>query len=124
VLSELRALGPRRVLTLFGCGGDRDKGKRPLMGAAAAAGSDLVVVTSDNPRSEDPRAILADILPGVGAAPHLVVEDRREAIAAILARAEPGDIVLLAGKGHEATQTLGAEVLPFSDADVAAEVLA
>lgn len=124
VLSELRALGPRRVLTLFGCGGDRDKGKRPLMGAAAAAGSDFVVVTSDNPRSEDPRAIVADILPGVGAAPHLVIEDRRQAIAAILARAEPGDIVLLAGKGHEATQTLGADVLPFSDADVAAEVLA
>jgi UDP-N-acetylmuramoyl-L-alanyl-D-glutamate--2,6-diaminopimelate ligase len=124
VLRELRALAPRRIVTVFGCGGDRDRGKRPLMGAAAAAGSDLVVLTSDNPRSEDPEAILRDILPGVGSAPHLVVPDRREAIRAALAAAGPGDIVLLAGKGHEATQTVGERVLPFSDATVAAEELA
>jgi UDP-N-acetylmuramoyl-L-alanyl-D-glutamate--2,6-diaminopimelate ligase len=124
VLGELRMLGPKRILTVFGCGGDRDKGKRPLMGAAAAAGSDLVVLTSDNPRSEAPEAILRDILPGVGSAPHRVVPDRRDAIRLALAEAGPGDIVLLAGKGHEATQTIGDTVLPFSDAAVAAEELA
>jgi UDP-N-acetylmuramoyl-L-alanyl-D-glutamate--2,6-diaminopimelate ligase len=124
VLAELRLLGPRRILTVFGCGGDRDRGKRPLMGAAAAAGSDFVVVTSDNPRSEAPADIVADILPGIGSAPHTVVLDRREAIAQVLARAQPGDIVLLAGKGHEVTQTIGAEVLPFDDVLVASEVLA
>ncbi len=124
VLAELRLLGPRRILTVFGCGGDRDRGKRPLMGAAAAAGSDFVVVTSDNPRSEDPSAIVADIVPGLGSAPHAVVLDRRDAIAHALSLAQPGDIVLLAGKGHEATQTLGTQVLPFDDVQVASEVLA
>jgi UDP-N-acetylmuramoyl-L-alanyl-D-glutamate--2,6-diaminopimelate ligase len=83
-----------------------------------------VVLTSDNPRSEDPAAILRDILPGVGGAPHRVVPDRREAIRAAIAAAGPGDIVLLAGKGHEDTQTIGDAVLPFSDAAVAAEELA
>ena len=123
VLAELRLLGPRRILTVFGCGGDRDRGKRPLMGAAAAA-SDFIVVTSDNPRSEDPARIVADILPGIGSAPHAVVLDRRDAIAHAISLATPGDIVLLAGKGHEATQTIGARVFPFDDVQVASEVLA
>jgi UDP-N-acetylmuramoyl-L-alanyl-D-glutamate--2,6-diaminopimelate ligase len=124
VLGELRALGPARILTVFGCGGDRDRGKRPLMGRAAAAGSDLVFVTSDNPRSEDPAAIIADILHGVGDAACVVEPDRRAAIAAAVRAARPGDIVLLAGKGHETTQAIGTEMLPFDDAAVAAEVLA
>lgn len=124
VLGTLRTLAPARILTVFGCGGDRDRGKRPLMGAAAAEGSDLVVLTSDNPRSEDPAAILADVLPGVGTRAHHVEPDRRAAIAWALARAAPGDIVLIAGKGHEATQTIGAHVLPFDDRAVAAELLA
>lgn len=124
VLATLRTLTRGRILTVFGCGGDRDRGKRPLMGAAAAAGSDLVVVTSDNPRTEDPMAIIADILPGVGTAPCRVEPDRRAAIALALAEARPGDIVLLAGKGHERTQTVGTTALPFDDRAVAAELLA
>lgn len=123
VLGTLRGLGPRRIVTVFGCGGDRDPGKRPLMGRAAAAGSDLVVVTSDNPRSEPPEQIIADILPGVGAAPHLVEPDRHAAIALALAHAHPGDTVLIAGKGHETTQTVGAIVLPFDDRAVVRALL-
>ncbi len=124
VLATLRAVTTGRIVTVFGCGGDRDRGKRPLMGAVAAAGSDLVVLTSDNPRSEDPDGILADILPGVGAAPHHVEPDRRAAIAWALAHASAGDLVLIAGKGHERTQTIGSHVLPFDDRAVAAELLA
>lgn len=122
VLAELRRLGPPRILTVFGCGGDRDRGKRPLMGRAASQGSDLVFVTSDNPRSEDPLAILADILPGIEG-PHRVIPDRAEAIAAAIGEARPGDIVLIAGKGHETYQQLGSETIPFDDRLVAAEVL-
>ncbi|MES2638625.1 MAG: UDP-N-acetylmuramoyl-L-alanyl-D-glutamate--2,6-diaminopimelate ligase [Myxococcota bacterium] len=123
VLVALRALSPRRILTVFGCGGDRDRGKRPLMGRAAADGSDLVFVTSDNPRSEDPMAIIAAILPGIGDRPHVVQPDRRLAIATALEAARPGDIVLIAGKGHEATQETGAVTAPFDDAAVAADLL-
>lgn len=123
VLATLRRVAPRRILTVFGCGGDRDRGKRPLMGRAAAEGSDLVILTSDNPRSEDPQAILADILPGVGDAPHRVEPDRRAAIALALSLAEPGDVVLIAGKGHETTQTFADRVEPFDDRAVAAELL-
>ncbi|MDP2309245.1 MAG: UDP-N-acetylmuramoyl-L-alanyl-D-glutamate--2,6-diaminopimelate ligase [Pseudomonadota bacterium] len=123
VLAALRALSPRRILTVFGCGGDRDRGKRPLMGKAAADGSDLVFVTSDNPRSEDPLSIIAAILAGIGARPHVVEPDRRRAIAAALAEARPGDVVLLAGKGHEATQETAASAAPFDDAAVAADLL-
>jgi UDP-N-acetylmuramoyl-L-alanyl-D-glutamate--2,6-diaminopimelate ligase len=107
-----------RVLTLFGCGGDRDRGKRPRMGKAAGAGSDLCMLTSDNPRSEDPLAILDDVLPGLKEA------DRARAIRGLLAEAKPGDIVLIAGKGHEKTQTIGGEALPFDDVEVAAAALA
>jgi UDP-N-acetylmuramoyl-L-alanyl-D-glutamate--2,6-diaminopimelate ligase len=114
-----------RVLTVFGCGGDRDRAKRPLMGEAAGKGSDLVIVTSDNPRSEDPLAIIADAKPGIEktGTKFEVEPDRRKAIDLALHQAQPGDIVLLAGKGHEKTQTTREGVLPFDDVEVARELL-
>lgn len=114
-----------KVITLFGCGGDRDKTKRPLMGRAAGEGSDFVVLTSDNPRSEDPEAILADVLPGLRAtaAKYVTEVDRYRAIRLALEAARPGDIVLIAGKGHEKTQTLKNETTPFDDAEVATTVM-
>jgi UDP-N-acetylmuramoyl-L-alanyl-D-glutamate--2,6-diaminopimelate ligase len=114
-----------RVITLFGCGGDRDRSKRPLMGRAAGAGSDLVVLTSDNPRSEDPQAILDEVLPGLRQerAAVLVEPDREEAIHLAIGAAQRGDLVLLAGKGHEKTQTLRDRVIPFDDAAIAREIL-
>jgi UDP-N-acetylmuramoyl-L-alanyl-D-glutamate--2,6-diaminopimelate ligase len=114
-----------RVITLFGCGGDRDRSKRPLMGRAAAEGSEVVVLTSDNPRSEDPRAIIRDVLPGLAgsAAAYHVEPDRRRAIGLAISMARPGDLVLLAGKGHEKTQTIGATVLPFDDVVEARQAL-
>ena len=113
------------VITLFGCGGDRDRAKRPLMGEAAARGSDFVVLTSDNPRSEDPAAIIQDSLPGLlkTATRYDVEPDRRRAINLALHKAQPGDIVLIAGKGHEKTQTTREGVFPFDDAQVALELL-
>jgi UDP-N-acetylmuramoyl-L-alanyl-D-glutamate--2,6-diaminopimelate ligase len=114
-----------RVITLFGCGGDRDRAKRPKMGRAAGEGSDLVVLTSDNPRSEDPEAIVADALPGVTATgTEFVVEvDRARAIRRAVEAARPGDIVLLAGKGHEKEQVLRDGPIPFDDADAAAAAI-
>jgi UDP-N-acetylmuramoyl-L-alanyl-D-glutamate--2,6-diaminopimelate ligase len=118
-----------RVITVFGCGGDRDRTKRPKMGRAAAEGSDFVVVTSDNPRSEDPMAIIEESMAGVREAvgeikTHFTAEpDRRKAIALALAEAQPGDIVLIAGKGHERTQTTREGIFPFDDRVVAAEEL-
>jgi UDP-N-acetylmuramoyl-L-alanyl-D-glutamate--2,6-diaminopimelate ligase len=104
---------------LVGCGGDRDREKRPLMGAVAQSRSDLLVVTSDNPRSEEPQAIIDEILSGVSAAgsPVLSEVDRREAIRLVLSEAEAGDIVLIAGKGHEDYQLLAGETVYFSDAE-------
>jgi UDP-N-acetylmuramoyl-L-alanyl-D-glutamate--2,6-diaminopimelate ligase len=115
-----------RVLTVFGCGGDRDRTKRPRMGRAAAEASEIIVVTSDNPRSEDPRAIIDEILPGTTGAPATVeVElDRAKAIALAMTKAHPNDIVVIAGKGHEKTQTIGNQVLPFDDVAVARQALA
>lgn len=116
--------GDGRVLTVFGCGGDRDRTKRPLMGQVAERHADLVYVTSDNPRSEDPRSIIDQIVAGMdepGRA--LVCEDRRDAITAALAEARPDDVVLIAGKGHESTQTIGDKKFPFDDVTVAREVL-
>jgi UDP-N-acetylmuramoyl-L-alanyl-D-glutamate--2,6-diaminopimelate ligase len=117
--------GTARVLTLFGCGGDRDRAKRPLMGEAAGRGSDFVVLTSDNPRSEDPRAIINDALVGLqkSGAKYSVEPDRRKAIGLVIGEARPGDIVLLAGKGHEKVQVTRAGSHRFDDAQVAREVL-
>jgi UDP-N-acetylmuramoyl-L-alanyl-D-glutamate--2,6-diaminopimelate ligase len=115
-----------RVITLFGCGGDRDKTKRPKMGRAAAEGSDVVIVTSDNPRSEDPAAIANEALEGVlevGAAHVHVILDRAVAIERAIQEAELGDIVLIAGKGHEKTQTAHGVAVPFDDVAVAAAAL-
>jgi UDP-N-acetylmuramoyl-L-alanyl-D-glutamate--2,6-diaminopimelate ligase len=110
-----------RVLVVFGCGGDRDRDKRPAMGSVAAAGADLVIVTSDNPRHESPLAIIDDIVAGVPAQRrHAVVvdADRASAIDQAIAAAVPGDIVLIAGKGHESTQTIGDDAHPFDDREV------
>ncbi len=135
LLMAVRDLRPRRVVTVFGCGGDRDRGKRPRMGFAAATGSDIVIVTSDNPRSEDPMAIIEDILPGTrgsfGGDPCgqgyddrcLVIPDRKEAIRRALSLAGEGDCVVIAGKGHETYQILGERTLPFDDREVAREIL-
>lgn len=123
VLGTLRPLTPGRLSVVFGCGGDRDRGKRPLMGAAAERGADRVVLTSDNPRSEDPTVILQQIRAGMDG-PALVEPDRETAIRRAISAARPGDVVLIAGKGHEATQTIGAEVRDFHDPTVAARLLA
>ena len=114
-----------KVITLFGCGGDRDRAKRPLMGEAAGKGSDFVVLTSDNPRSEDPLAIMNDALVGLqkAGAKYTIEPDRRKAIAFALQQAAPGDIVLLAGKGHEKVQIAKDGTIPFDDVDVARESL-
>ena len=120
-----RNSGPARVITLFGCGGDRDRAKRPLMGEAAGRGSDYVVLTSDNPRSEDPAAIINDALVGLQktGAKYAVEVDRRKAIALAINEARPGDLVLLAGKGHEKVQVTREGTRPFDDVEVAREVL-
>ena len=116
VLTDLRKLGAGRVWCVFGCGGDRDKGKRPLMGAIAARLADEVIITSDNPRGEKPEDISRDIVsgiePGVTA---LQIADRAEAISYAINAAAAGDVVLVAGKGHELTQDIGGRLLPFSD---------
>jgi UDP-N-acetylmuramoyl-L-alanyl-D-glutamate--2,6-diaminopimelate ligase len=122
---ELVAPTSNRVITLFGCGGDRDRTKRPKMGRAAGEGSDLVLLTSDNPRTEDPEAILAEALTGVKetATECWVEPDRATAIARAIHAAKPGDIVLIAGKGHEKVQILKDGTIPFDDVEVAANVL-
>ena len=113
-----------RIWTIFGCGGDRDKGKRPLMAQMALKYSDQVIVTSDNPRTEDPQAIINDILTGVSDSNKArVVVDRKEAIRETLQKAQEGDVVLIAGKGHEDYQIIGTEKFPFSDVQVAEEAL-
>jgi UDP-N-acetylmuramoyl-L-alanyl-D-glutamate--2,6-diaminopimelate ligase len=122
VLRAARDLAAGRVLVVFGAGGDRDRGKRPLMGAVAAAGSDVAIVTSDNPRSEDPLAIIADIVQGTGTDVE-IDPDRRSAIERALGLAEPGDVVVIAGKGHEQGQDVGGTVQPFDDRTVAREAL-
>jgi UDP-N-acetylmuramoyl-L-alanyl-D-glutamate--2,6-diaminopimelate ligase len=131
VLTALRPLTQGRLLCVFGCGGDRDRGKRPRMAAAVDKLADLAFVTSDNPRSEDPHAIIDEILRGFrscsghgdsrrGGIQRIHVEvDRRRAIEAALSEARDGDTVLIAGKGHETYQLVGGEVLPFDDVEVA-----
>ena len=137
-LKALRALNFSRIITVFGCGGDRDRRKRPLMGQAAAGASTLLVVTSDNPRSEDPLTIIQEIETGLkamnfprlttaaakkGKSGYLVVPDRREAIRLAAELARPGDAVLVAGKGHEDYQIRGKERLHFDDREEVREAL-
>jgi UDP-N-acetylmuramoyl-L-alanyl-D-glutamate--2,6-diaminopimelate ligase len=125
IIAVARELHPKRVITLFGCGGDRDRSKRPLMGMAAGQWSDFVVLTSDNPRSEDPIAIMNDALVGLRRfdVPHIVEPDRAKAIRAAFDEARPGDIVILAGKGHEPYQVLKDRVIHFDDREQAREAL-
>ena len=122
ILKAVRAHTAGKLICVFGCGGDRDRGKRPLMGAAAARYADLAIVTDDNPRSEDPAAIVADILAGAGTGLR-VIHDRAEAIRAAVAEAGADDVVVIAGKGHETTQTYGKDVRPFSDRAFVAELV-
>src|SRR6185312_3795350 len=124
LLAQQKSAG--RIVTLFGCGGDRDRAKRPLMGRAAGEGSDFVVLKSDNPRSEDPQAIIAAALPGLAqtGSRHAVEPDRRKAIALAIAEAKPEDIVLIAGKGHEKYQITREGTFPFDDVEIARKSLA
>jgi UDP-N-acetylmuramoyl-L-alanyl-D-glutamate--2,6-diaminopimelate ligase len=124
VLRTLRETASRRLFVVFGCGGDRDRGKRPQMGEVAARYADYTYVTSDNPRTEDPQAIINEILPGVASAPHTVQIDRRAAIEDAVAAANAGDVVVIAGKGHENYQIVGTQILAFDDLAVAREALA
>ncbi|MBP1717730.1 MAG: UDP-N-acetylmuramyl-tripeptide synthetase, partial [Deltaproteobacteria bacterium] len=135
-LETLRSARPTRLLVIFGCGGDRDRGKRPVMGKTAALGSDWAVITSDNPRTEEPLKILAEIEAGIRETGrprltsenllareeqggYLVVPDRREAISLTIGAARPGDVVLIAGKGHEDYQILGTSRIHFDDREEA-----
>jgi UDP-N-acetylmuramyl-tripeptide synthetase len=136
-LAALRAIGAPRIVCVFGCGGDRDRKKRPIMGAIAARLSELAVVTSDNPRSEPPEAIIAEIVPGLreagaveaaagaghGGKRFIVEPDRRRAIATAIAASRPGDTVLIAGKGHETYQIIGPQTIHFDDREEAAAAL-
>jgi UDP-N-acetylmuramoyl-L-alanyl-D-glutamate--2,6-diaminopimelate ligase len=122
VLEAVRALPHARIICVFGCGGDRDRGKRSLMGAAVGRLADVVIVTSDNPRSEDPQAIIDEILRGV-TGPVEAEPDRAAAIDQALARAGEGDVVVIAGKGHEQGQEFSDRTIPFDDRDVAREAL-
>lgn len=125
VIAVARGMRPKRVITLFGCGGDRDRSKRPLMGVAAGELSDYVVLTSDNPRSEDPLAIMNDAMVGLSRydTPHVAEPDRERAIRKAIETAGPGDVVILAGKGHETYQILRDGPIPFDDREVARRVL-
>ena len=120
VLESAREITSGRLICVFGCGGDRDRGKRPLMGRIARELADIPIVTSDNPRSEDPEAIIAEIMDGN---PMTSEPDRRAAIALAVGLAQPGDVVVIAGKGHEQGQQFGETVLPFDDRTVALEEL-
>ena len=118
-----RELTAGRLLLLFGCGGDRDRGKRPLMGRVATTMADFAVLTSDNPRSEEPKAIIKDVKPGLEGKNYQIVADRREAIEAVLKQARAGDVVLLAGKGAEDYQEIKGVRHPFDDIAEAKRVL-
>jgi len=134
LLETARPLAQGRLITVFGCGGDRDRSKRPLMGSVAAKASDLVVLTSDNPRSEDPLKIIEEIKRGLAppvepgapkrpVTPFVTNPDRRQAIEMAIRTAKPGDLVLIAGKGHEKYQVIGSRTLPFDDVEVAQAAL-
>jgi UDP-N-acetylmuramyl-tripeptide synthetase len=125
LLDSVRELGPRRVITVFGCGGDRDKTKRPKMAQAASEMSDLTIATSDNPRTEDPEEILKEVMTGMAVGKDSVsIADRREAIHYAVQHAAPGDVVVLAGKGHENYQIIGRAKVPMDDRRIALEALA
>jgi UDP-N-acetylmuramoyl-L-alanyl-D-glutamate--2,6-diaminopimelate ligase len=128
LLETARPLAQSRVITVFGCGGDRDRTKRPLMGAVASRLSDVVIVTSDNPRSEDPARIIEEIKLGIQSADRaagafFAIVDRADAIEQAIKMAEPGDLILLAGKGHEKTQVIGTRELPFDEVEIARAAL-
>lgn len=125
ILTTARDLTDGRLVTLFGCGGDRDSAKRPLMGEVCGEYSDFCIVTSDNPRNEEPMDIIKDILPGLNKTdcPYEVIVDRREAIRYALDNARPGDVIILAGKGHETYQLLKGQTLPFDEKQIVAEIL-
>ncbi len=122
VLRTLKELAPRKIITVFGCGGDRDKKKRPLMGYQAGRFSDLCIVTNDNPRSENPQTIVKEILPGIKNR-HRVILDRKKAIDAALSVAKKDDVVLIAGKGHEDYQIIGDRKIHFSDQEIIRNLL-
>jgi len=130
LLTAAQAVKTHRIITVFGCGGDRDRTKRPKMGRAAVEQSDVVVLTSDNPRTEDPMTILREVEVGVREAlqgrPHVayrMIPDRREAIGAAISEARSGDMVLIAGKGHEDYQIIGTKKIHFDDREVAREAI-
>ncbi len=120
-LDACRPFATGRLISVFGCGGDRDKGKRPIMGAISAEKADITIITDDNPRSEPPEAIRAEILKGAKGARE--IGDRAEAIASAVGMMGPGDVVMVAGKGHETGQIVGDRVIPFSDRDEIARAL-
>jgi len=125
LLSAVRELTDRKIILVFGCGGDRDRGKRAPMGEIAGRMADIAIATSDNPRSEDPDAILRDVEVGLtasGATKYLKIADRRDAIRSALDLSNPGTVVVIAGKGHETTQVIGSRETPFDDRRVAAEL--
>jgi UDP-N-acetylmuramoyl-L-alanyl-D-glutamate--2,6-diaminopimelate ligase len=124
LLKALRSQVQGQLICVFGCGGDRDRGKRPQMGRIAATWADQVIVTSDNPRTEDPQQILRDILAGIPGSPRAVEVDRRQAIRLAILAAQPGDTVVIAGKGHEDYQILGTEKIHFDDREEARAALA
>ncbi|MCL2089331.1 MAG: UDP-N-acetylmuramoyl-L-alanyl-D-glutamate--2,6-diaminopimelate ligase [Oscillospiraceae bacterium] len=125
ILSAIKEADSGRLVVLFGCGGDRDKSKRPAMGEITARYADFVIVTSDNPRTEDPDEIIADIVEGVkrGTAPYEIIPDRRQAITKAVKTAQKGDVILLAGKGHEDYQILGDSKIPFDEKEIVKEIL-
>jgi UDP-N-acetylmuramoyl-L-alanyl-D-glutamate--2,6-diaminopimelate ligase len=123
VMKTLRDLGPRRLIVVFGCGGNRDKAKRPLMAAAVESQADWAIVTSDNPRKETPADIIAEVQTGFRGKAHEAIEDRKEAIFRAIALAGPRDIVLIAGKGHETTQEFADHTIPFDDLAVARQAV-
>jgi UDP-N-acetylmuramyl-tripeptide synthetase len=123
ILTALREIGPKRIITVFGCGGERDKLKRPKMGRIATSLSDFAIVTSDNPRSEDPRSIARDIIKGIGNKRFALQLDRAKAIRKAIAMARAGDIIVLAGKGHENYQIFKDRKIDFDDRKEAKECL-
>lgn len=123
VLEAIRQIGPQKIITVFGCGGDRDKTKRPKMGAVAGQLSDMVIVTNDNPRSEDPQAIINEIIAGFTAKNYQTIADRKEAIHKAIDLAKSGDVVLVAGKGHEDYQIFKDKTIPFNERQIVEKYL-